>query len=100
MIIQTKWKGKDGEERVLAMEFSDLTGNFKSVAFKGRAKDFKKEQYTNMLNMTTCMRCGKSFKDINYNKLTEKGIGNIAKRIFCNACIDILWKDKKEKEKV
>ena len=106
MIIKHRFDGKDGEPRTLAIELSDIDGKVKGIVFNGRAKDFREHLYNTKdfklqisgLNMNTkCLRCGKDFKDENYEKLTEAKITGIAKRLWCNACVDILWKEHKEK---
>lgn len=44
---------------------------------------------------TECQRCKKIFEDSNFERFGSEN----AKRIYCDECIDVLWKDKKLKSK-
>ena len=39
-----------------------------------------------------CKKCGEKFDDVNYSKLTLMD-KNMPKRIYCNKCVEELWRD-------
>lgn len=109
MIIKHNWKDEDGDERLIAIEVSDIDGKLRGLLFKGKAKDWNrkgfKAQEHNLLERSfvtmkeikkeeiTCKKCSKKFYDTNYNKVAQEGAR--VKREYCNDCIDILWNDIK-----
>ena len=72
MIIKHNFKGKDGDERILALDVNDTTGKVQGIKFKGKAKDFQNNG--GFMNKTKCIRCGNDFLDFFYDIIVKKNL--------------------------